>query len=125
MTKISLQTEMPQNGSYSFKTGKTRNIEFENGMKIRIERGNTLFARMHFIDDDDNIVPVPNGISFVDEETNVEENHPFIILWTQTYVLRLNGNNLMKIINQKQSAIFGGSEFDPIILPAVGNLVLE
>ena len=118
---LQIETEMPRNGNYSFKTGKTRNIKFENGMKIRLERGNAFFARLDFVDNTGNIIPIPNGISLIDLETNVEETKPFIIIWTQTYALRLNGNNLMKIINQKQSDIFGGSEF----YPDVRNLLLE
>jgi hypothetical protein len=118
MTNVSLQTEMPSNGSYSFKTGKTRNIELENGMKIRIKWGNTLFARLDFVDDADNIVPAPNGITLMDLDINDEykstPNYPFIIIWTQSYALRLNGHDLMKIINQKESVIFGGSEFSQV-----------
>ncbi|CAG8599510.1 23556_t:CDS:2 [Dentiscutata erythropus] len=80
--------------------------------KMRIERVNVNVARIYFVDDPGNEIPIPIGITLRDTLNNINETplvirgiESFFISWIANYSLFQNGVEICALKNQKQQSV--------------------
>jgi len=81
---------------------------------MRVVRENNQVARIFFVDDQDNTISVPRGLTLKDISDNVNvkpHRHEFLISWVANYEIYLDGEKVISLDNQKQQAIRGIDTF--------------
>ncbi|KAJ3179077.1 hypothetical protein HDU85_005032, partial [Gaertneriomyces sp. JEL0708] len=97
-------------GSFSFRNDNLRSTDLPGGFDLRIERAGPAIARLYVVDAAAAEVPLPAGLTVFDNTNNVNVNpiigtQFFILAWTDNYVVRLNGTDILALDNQRQWAL--------------------
>ncbi|CAG8653140.1 10147_t:CDS:1, partial [Paraglomus occultum] len=100
--------------SFSYRNTNTNVVKIRDNVNMRIESVNTQVATIRFVDDQDNCIRVPQGLTVRDvcENANVRpRRQEFLISWVSNYDIYLHGENVISLVNQKQQAVRGIDAF--------------
>ncbi|KAJ3155419.1 hypothetical protein HDU86_004321 [Geranomyces michiganensis] len=102
-------------GTFSFENDKLRTTALADGNVLRIERVGPAIARVYVVDAAAAEVALPAGLSVFDVSNQVPVaplvgTNFFVLAWTDNYVVRLNGTDLVNLDNQRQWALRGPAD---------------
>ena len=110
--------EMVFRGSFSYRKDHIRAVHISIDVNMRIENhAPPDIAKIYFVDDQDNDIPIPNNIVVREAGTGVAlrispiGHGCFLITWFSNYVILLNGVEVMALKNQKQQSLEGVGDF--------------
>ena len=110
----SLNMSLNFRGSFSYKDTSINVIKIRDNVNMRVVRENNQVARIFFVDDQNNTISVPRGLTLKDISDNVNvkpHRHEFLISWVANYEIYLDGEKVISLDNQKQQAIRGIDTF--------------
>ena len=100
---------MPWKGVFSFKNDKMCQTRIGADIRLRVERLTPAIARIYFVNEAEEEIPVPQGFSVKDATNNVPVNpfgNSYFLAWSDNYELSLNNESVINIVNQRQWSIY-------------------
>ncbi|KAJ3195322.1 hypothetical protein HK101_000512 [Irineochytrium annulatum] len=102
-------------GLFSFKKDNLRFAALPGGLNLRLELAGPAIARLYVVDGGAAEVPFPAGLSVFDNTNHVIVNpivgtQFYILAWTDSYVVRLNGGDILALDSQRQWALRGAPD---------------
>lgn len=109
--------DAPFKGSFSYLTAGVQEHGISENVKARITRLDEEIARIDFIDDKGTAYnKVPPGITVRNTLTGVappvQPPGGFYITWHSNYAVAYDGNDVLRLVNQKQQAVLAGQQCD-------------
>jgi len=107
---------MTTKGLFTFCNDKFLQTQIQDDITLRIERIGMAVARVFFVREGYNEIPIPYGFKIIDHSNGDIPVKPLIgrqeyfLGWTDNYSLFYNDKEIMKLINQRQWAIEGQQE---------------
>jgi hypothetical protein len=103
---------MTTKGTSCFRDNKILEIVLDDGIILRIGRAGFAIAPVYFVVDSSAEVPIPNGLVVRVITNNVAiapcRNAKFFLLaWSDTYSISLNGELITELATQRQWSLLG------------------
>ncbi|CAG8530076.1 14316_t:CDS:1 [Ambispora leptoticha] len=97
-------------GSVSYKNEKPNTININKNLRVKIEKMNQDIAKMYFANNHDVPIPIPNGfvcMCTTNDEEIIPSADSYLITWSSSYALFLNGEEVFKLVHKQQSIVKG------------------
>ena len=102
-------TDMPLNGSFSYKNDRQRIINFNDNYRVKIVKLDEDIAQLYFTDlNNTEYASIPEGFSLRHAMSATDAarlGNSFIITWSSSYVVFKDGVSLMQLDTQRQQSI--------------------